>query len=162
MPSCGLQVAQGRGGSHLCAPYLGSDPDALAPTSVLIRADGHYAVTELLSWCRGWRGFILVLPRNTALQHHVQALEQSTAAKVAGTDKVRRYKKVQDAASAGGRIIARVDAGPQRPFCNSASRHARTPTPTALDLPGECGEHRLRNQEVLYGKREQTDAGVST
>ena len=30
-----------------------------------------------------------------------------------------------------------------------------------LDLPGKCGEHRLRNQEVFYGKREQTDAGVS-
>ena len=30
-----------------------------------------------------------------------------------------------------------------------------------LDLPGKCGEHQLRNQEVFYGKREQTDAGVS-
>lgn len=28
-----------------------------------------------------------------------------------------------------------------------------------LDLPGKCGEHQLRNQEVLYGEREQTDAG---
>ena len=31
----------------------------------------------------------------------------------------------------------------------------------AMDLPGKCGEHQLRNQEVFYGKREQTDAGVS-
>ena len=30
-----------------------------------------------------------------------------------------------------------------------------------LDLPGKCGEHQLRNQEVFCGKREQTDAGVS-
>ncbi len=29
---------------------------------------------------------------------------------------------------------------------------------TDLDLPGKCGEHQLRNQEVFYGKREQTDA----
>jgi transposase len=28
-----------------------------------------------------------------------------------------------------------------------------------LDLPGKSGEHQLRNQEVFYGKREQTDAG---
>ena len=30
-----------------------------------------------------------------------------------------------------------------------------------LDLPGGSGEHQLRNQEVIYGRREQTDAGVS-
>ena len=30
-----------------------------------------------------------------------------------------------------------------------------------LDLPGKSGEHQLRNQEVFYGKRKQTDAGVS-
>ncbi|WP_378949016.1 transposase [Paracoccus sp. R86501] len=30
-----------------------------------------------------------------------------------------------------------------------------------LDLPGKCGEHQLMNQEVFYGKQEQTDAGVS-
>ena len=30
-----------------------------------------------------------------------------------------------------------------------------------LDLPGKCGEHQLRNQEVFYEKREQTDAGIS-
>lgn len=30
-----------------------------------------------------------------------------------------------------------------------------------LDLPGKCGEHQLRNQEVFYGKREQADAGIS-
>ena len=35
------------------------------------------------------------------------------------------------------------------------------PSPPKVDLPGKCGEHQLRNQEVFYGKREQTDAGVS-
>ena len=30
-----------------------------------------------------------------------------------------------------------------------------------MDLPWKSGEHQLRNQEVFYGKREQTDAGVS-
>jgi hypothetical protein len=33
--------------------------------------------------------------------------------------------------------------------------------PDELDLSGKSGEHQLRNQEVFYGKREQTDAGVS-
>jgi hypothetical protein len=30
-----------------------------------------------------------------------------------------------------------------------------------LDLPRKSGEHQLRNQEVFYGKRKQTDAGIS-
>ncbi|WP_093451027.1 hypothetical protein [Pseudooceanicola nitratireducens] len=30
-----------------------------------------------------------------------------------------------------------------------------------VDLPGKSGEHQLRNQEVFYGKRKQTYAGVS-
>jgi len=29
-----------------------------------------------------------------------------------------------------------------------------------LDLPGKCGEHQLRNQEVFYGKRKQADTGI--
>ena len=28
-------------------------------------------------------------------------------------------------------------------------------------MTGKRGEHQLKNQEVFYGKREQTDAGVS-
>ncbi len=35
------------------------------------------------------------------------------------------------------------------------------PVKGKLDLPGKSGEHQLRNQEVFYGKRKQTDAGVS-
>lgn len=34
-------------------------------------------------------------------------------------------------------------------------------TTPSLDLPGKSGDHQLRNQEVAYGKREQTEAGVS-
>ena len=30
-----------------------------------------------------------------------------------------------------------------------------------VDLPGTCGEHHLRNQEVFGGKRDRTGAGVS-
>jgi hypothetical protein len=30
-----------------------------------------------------------------------------------------------------------------------------------MDLPGKCGEHQLRNQEVFYEKRERADAGIS-
>jgi hypothetical protein len=50
---------------------------------------------------------------------------------------------------------------------NDLKRNGRAPQvdrPTllrTLDLPGKSGEHQLRNQEVFYGKREQTDAGVS-
>lgn len=35
------------------------------------------------------------------------------------------------------------------------------PMAIGLDLPGESGEHQLRNQEVFYGKRAQTDPEVS-
>jgi hypothetical protein len=31
----------------------------------------------------------------------------------------------------------------------------------SVDLPRKSGEHQLRNQEVFYGKRKQTDAGIS-
>ena len=34
------------------------------------------------------------------------------------------------------------------------------PTSGSMDLPRKCGERQLRNQEVFYGKRKQTDAGV--
>lgn len=30
-----------------------------------------------------------------------------------------------------------------------------------VDLPGKYGEHQLRNRELFYGKREQTDGVVS-
>jgi TIR domain len=41
------------------------------------------------------------------------------------------------------------------------SRSVATRHREIVDLPGKSGEHQLRNQEVFYGKREQTDAGVS-
>lgn len=85
--------------------------------AILIRADGHYATPEVLSWCRATGvDFILGLPRNKALQRRVESLEASTAARVTGPDKVRRYKEFYDAASSWARaerIIARVEAGPQ-------------------------------------------------
>jgi hypothetical protein len=64
---------------------------------------------------------------------------------------------------------------PDRPFATVRNRAGVTKIQVAshpmvrcdfkqvrfLDLPGKSGEHQLRNQEVFYGKREQTDAGVS-
>ena len=38
---------------------------------------------------------------------------------------------------------------------------ARRQAVIIVDLPATSGEHQLRNQEVFYGKRKQTDAGVS-
>ena len=46
----------------------------------------------------------------------------------------------------------------EQPKLNKVSNIASI---SILDLPGKCGEHQLRNQEVFYGKREQTDAGIS-
>ncbi len=40
-------------------------------------------------------------------------------------------------------------------------QRAKCSRDTLMNLSGKCGEHQLRNQEVFYGKREQTDAGVS-
>lgn len=43
----------------------------------------------------------------------------------------------------------------------SMAAHASLYLVAVMDLPGKSGEHQLRNQEVFYGKRVQTDAGVS-
>jgi hypothetical protein len=51
----------------------------------------------------------------------------------------------------GGRLYCRSEVDWQRMSLEERK----------LDLPGKCGEHQLRNQEVFYGKREQTDFGVS-
>ena len=83
---------------------------------ILIRGDGHYATPEVLSWCRRHAvDFIFGLPRNKALQRQLEALEASTAARLTGSDKVRRYKEFYYAAGSWDRVervIARVEAGP--------------------------------------------------
>ena len=85
--------------------------------AILIRADGHYATPEVMSWCRREKlDFILGLPRNSALARHVETLETSTAQRVTGTGKVRRFKEFYHAAGSWQRVervIARIEAGPQ-------------------------------------------------
>ena len=87
---------------------------------ILIRADSHYCAPEVLDFCRAeGLDFIRGLASTTTLRRHVEALEQSTAARQAatpGTDKLRRYKEFYDGAGSWSRverIIARVESGAQ-------------------------------------------------
>jgi len=87
---------------------------------ILIRADSHYCAPEVLDFCRAERlDFILGVAATTTLHRHVEALEQSTAARHAaapGADKLRRYKEFYDGAASWSRverIIARVEASAQ-------------------------------------------------
>src|ERR671917_2288435 len=87
---------------------------------ILIRADSHYCAPEVLDFCRAaGLDFILGLASTTTLRRHVEALEQSAAARrtaMPGTDKLRRYKEFWDGSGSWSRVertIARVEAGPQ-------------------------------------------------
>jgi hypothetical protein len=87
---------------------------------IMIRADSHYCAPEVLDFCRVERlDFILGVASSTTLRRHVEALEQSTAARrtaMPGTDKLRRYKEFWDGAGSWSRverIIARVEASAQ-------------------------------------------------
>jgi hypothetical protein len=87
---------------------------------ILIRADSHYCAPEVLDFCRAaGLDFLLGVASTTTLRHHVEALQQSTAARQAatpGADKLRRYKEFNDGAGSWSRverIIARVEAGAQ-------------------------------------------------
>src|SRR5919107_2917567 len=84
---------------------------------ILIRADSHYCAPEVLDFCRAERlDFVLGVAATSTLRRHVEALEQSTAARRAampGTDKLRRYREFWDGAGSWSRverIIARVEA----------------------------------------------------
>ncbi len=87
---------------------------------ILIRADSHYCAPEVLDFCRAeGLDFLLGVASTTTLRRHVEALEQSTAARQAatpGTDKLRRHKEFYDGAGSWSRverIIARVEASAQ-------------------------------------------------
>src|SRR5215207_8306054 len=87
---------------------------------ILIRADSHYCAPEVLDFCRAeGLDFVLGVAATSTLRRHVEALEQSTAARRAatpGTDKLRRYKEFYDGAGSWSRverIIARVEASAQ-------------------------------------------------
>ncbi len=87
---------------------------------ILIRADSHYCAPEVLDFCRAeGLDFILGVASTTTLRRHVEALEQSTAARHAAAseaDKLRRYKEFYDGAGSWSRVervIARVEASAQ-------------------------------------------------
>src|SRR5215210_6799104 len=87
---------------------------------ILIRADSQYCAPEVLDFCRAeGLDFVLGVAATSTLRRHVEALEQSTAARraaIPGTDKLRRYKEFYDGAGSWSRverIIARVEAGAQ-------------------------------------------------
>ena len=87
---------------------------------ILVRADGHYGVPEVIDLCRAMNvRFILGVPTSATLRKHVVGLEAQVAARFAaapGTGKVRRFTDFYDGAKSWRRterIIARVESGPQ-------------------------------------------------
>jgi hypothetical protein len=87
---------------------------------ILIRADSHYCAPEVLDFCRAaGLDFILGVASTTTLRRHIEALEQSTAARriaIRGTEKLRRFKEFHDGAGSWSRverIIARIEASTQ-------------------------------------------------
>ena len=87
---------------------------------ILIRADGHYGVPEVIDLCRTMDvRFVLGAPTSARLRKHVVGLEAQVAARYVakpGTDKVRRFTDFYDGAGSWSRterIIARVETGPQ-------------------------------------------------
>jgi hypothetical protein len=121
---------------------------------ILVRADSHYCAPEVLDFCRAeGLDFILGVASTTTLRRHVEALEQSTAARRAatpGTDKLRRYKEFHDGARSWSRverIIARVEAGPQG-------------TDTRFVATNLAGGTARRIYEDLYCRRGQAENHV--
>jgi hypothetical protein len=88
---------------------------------IMVRADSHYCAPEVLDFCRAvGLDFVLGVAGTSTLRRHVEALEQSTAARRAAimprTDKLRRYREFYDGAGSWSRverIIARVEASAQ-------------------------------------------------
>ena len=87
---------------------------------ILVRADGHYGVPEVIDLCRAMDvRFVLGAPTSARLRQHVAGLEAQVAARHAarpGTDKVRRFTDFYDGAATWKRterIIARVETGDQ-------------------------------------------------
>ena len=121
---------------------------------ILVRADSHYCAPEVLDFCRAEDlDFILGVASTTTLRRHVEALEQSTAARRAatpGTGKPRRYKEFHDGARSWSRverIIARIEAGPQG-------------TDTRFVATNLAGSTARRIYEDLYCRRGQAENHV--
>jgi Transposase DDE domain group 1 len=121
---------------------------------ILVRADSHYCAPEVLDFCRAEDlDFILGVASTTTLRRHIEALEQSTAARRAatpGTGKLRRYKEFRDGARSWSRverIIARVEAGSQG-------------TDTRFVATNLAGGTARRIYEDLYCRRGQAENHV--
>ena len=118
---------------------------------ILVRADSHYCAPEVLDFCRAERlDFVLGVAATSTLRRHVEALEQSTAARRAampGTDKLRRYREFYDGAGSWSRverIIARVEASAQG-------------TDTRFVVTNLAGGTPRRIHEDLYCQRGQAE-----
>jgi len=118
---------------------------------ILIRADSHYCAPEVLDFCRAeGLDFVLGVAATSTLRRHVEALEQSTAARRAampGTDKLRRYREFYDGAGSWTRverIIARVEASARG-------------TDTRFVVTNLAGGTARRIHEDLYCQRGQAE-----
>jgi hypothetical protein len=119
---------------------------------ILIRADSHYCAPEVLDFCRAeGLDFVLGVAATSTLRRHVEALEQSTAARRAAimprTDKLRRYKEFYDGAGSWSRverIIARVEASARG-------------TDTRFVVTSLAGGTARRIHEDLYCQRGQAE-----
>ncbi len=87
---------------------------------ILIRADSHYGVPEVIDLCRSNDvDFILGVATTTRLRKHVGTIEAGTAARfkaIPNGGKVRRFTDFYDSAASWSRterIIARVETGEQ-------------------------------------------------
>jgi hypothetical protein len=85
-----------------------------------LRADSHYCSPEVIDFCRAERlDSILGAAPTSTLRRHVEALEQSTAARqvaTPGAGERRRHKEFLDGAASWSRverIIARAEVGAQ-------------------------------------------------
>jgi Transposase DDE domain group 1 len=87
---------------------------------IMLRADSHYCTPEVLRFCRARRlDCTLGVAPTSTLRKHILTLEESTAVRAAAVSdgtKLRRFKEFYDGAASWdrvGRIVARVEAGPQ-------------------------------------------------
>jgi hypothetical protein len=118
------------------------------PVEILIQADSHYCAPEVLEFCRAANLDFVLGAATSTLRRHVEALEQSTATRLAarpGTDKLCCLKEFHDGTGSWSRldrIIARVGAGPQG-------------TDTRFVVTSLAGDTARRIYEELYCAREQ-------
>ncbi len=122
----------------------------LPDTEILLRADSHYGVAEVLELSEALGiGYVFGLAKNSRLAEEVRSLEASTTDRYRHNPdrKLRRFKSFSYAArswSRQRRVIARVEAGPG----GSDTRYIVT------NLEGGRGKHLY---EKLYSARGQAE-----